>query len=364
MAWGLLWLFLLQFTVNAQDAGFLVKNGLVNYVDNTPGAFFSVVFDGDSLINLGADKQTQYIWIDSSIFTIRKEACFEQLKHAMGSKKEIKEVIGSLIDSGIVNQIDFLEHEVLLDKINIDSFSVVGRNEKQIKIWYHKLPFTFTLPFPTELTQNKRASHVVYASFMANAYNVTLSNYVYYGESLEEKISYLKKLALESMKVYPLFINLAILDKQLESRDKNSSPVIYDSLQGLSMTFPTSMDFFNFGNTVVGYFNDSVKTESSISCFSIGKKETEYRYIATFQNYFLSQDEVIKQKQIENKNRKFICYEVLEKVKRLGKRKSFYVFFETKTTFNYIRFSSSADDYEEYYPKFEAFLDMIKFDEN
>jgi hypothetical protein len=80
--------------------------------------------------------------------------------------------------------------------------------------------------------------------------------------------------------------------------------VEYDSIQGWSIVFPQSMDFFNFDYPVVGFFNDTFKNSSHIEYLTVGKKQTEFRYFSTFQNYFLSQDEVVKQQPVQHKNKK------------------------------------------------------------
>jgi|GEM_PF-6038815 len=338
-------------TTSAQDSliGCLSTNGHITYIDNNWRAHFTISFKGDTVYNSGTP---EIILFDSSFFSIRKNK-LEKLG-PITAKSE-----NDILTRVVEEESKYIEENIFLSKLDIDTIQWQNKFNHKFIIWYYKVPFLYKVPFYTDIFNIRPVSHQIFITFLSNEYYVTLSTYVFEIETLEEKINFFRNDISNAIQVYYTNIAIGLIEKEFKRKTSNDFISVSDTTEGYDISLPPEMNYSAIGNFLQGAYRNKDDSSTVISLFLIGKEESKYNYFAVFQNFFLSKDEIKKYELLKHKNERLVCYEVLYKAKKIA-LKGLYIFFETKSTFGVIMYSSDKKNYDEHLPEFQKVIDKIK----
>ncbi|HEY3386827.1 MAG TPA: hypothetical protein VGK46_09975 [Saprospiraceae bacterium] len=364
---GLFILVFLLRSANAQDnpISFLVNEGLLTYVDNTPNTNYTISFVADTFTQ--SEQASNIFYIDTAMVQFNK---FPIPGEMMDMKYD------SIGESKLLMhfrdyEFDYMQQEVFARKLDCHSIFFKNQNEKQFLLWYFEFPDDMRNTSPIldlgfeegdsdSLIAVKEldVDYQLFLAFIANGHVIMLNFPVFNTEPLSDKIESIRSEISQSVRIYGGDINMDALLAQIDHKIRNVPFIIDDSDRGIQFVTPYWLNI----NTSMKY--DLMATFPDIHNISnamiiILSEKANFGSFKNFENSMLKGKGTKKVEKIEYPKDNISRYKTIYQTDEGHKFICQVVLLNLRDHYGLLNFTSTANTYDQNMTRLDEFVETI-----
>jgi len=344
--------------VEEQTIFFMENNNGIIYIDNSKGAYFTVEFPGDSLIE--TEIPNAYL-IDDNFFQIMKyKYSSKQYSNKSDTTKEIE-----LLKFYEKYETDYLEKEVYKQEITVSNEMFKNKEGKRFYLWYYQMPELEQKQDTDEIEEV--ATHQLYLTFVCNENVCGIYMPVTSKEAFNDKIEIIKTIS-ENIDIYGYKVDLNALFYKIDAQNEGRELQYADTIRGFEFDIPNWLNLTENNSNKYWIATmpdiDNVKNAVLVQWFD----KSDFKSLKKFNKAKIENKKLgdrvgntiwmLKKELPTPENCNGICYKV-----NLMSGKTIYhsqqVTYKTKKAYLLVTFTATDKTYEKNLPKFEAFLKGI-----